>query len=408
MVTRLAALAAPRPGAPPPVAADGVIVAGELSRASGLGESARLMLRGLSALGVPAWPIDIGRYLPAHRDDLPPPAQQGNPPSLGIPLILHVNPPLLPMVLARLPRALIRGRRLIGYWYWELPVAPPDWRIGVRFVHDVWAPSRFTADALATLVEAPITVARPPVAIDVPMLPPLGRTDFGLPNDAVIVFSSFNLASSFARKNPLGCIEAFRMAFGTRSDCMLVLKVGNPDHFPNDFALLKAAAGSANIRLVADTLAPDALLALTATADIVLSLHRSEGFGLVAAEGMLLGKPVVATDWSATTEFMDASCTALVRSRLVPAEDARGTYAVSGAQWAEPDPRHAADWLRRLANDPSLRRMLGDGARAAALERLGTASLAQAVSSLGIKVGRPPSRCLPHGQDPITCAPPHR
>jgi glycosyltransferase involved in cell wall biosynthesis len=395
MVTRLAALAAPRPGAPPHVAADGIIVAGELSRASGLGESARLMLRGLARLGVPAWPVDIGHYLPAHRDDLPPPAQPDDPPPSSAPLILHVNPPLLPLVLARLPKRLVQDRRLIGYWYWELPVAPAEWRLGARFVHDVWTPSRFTADALAPLIAERITVVRPPVACD-PLSPaPLDRSDFDLPDDAVIVLSSFNLASSFVRKNPLGSIEAFRIAFGTASDRMLVLKVGNPDHFPDDFAQLTAAtADCANVRLMTGTLPADASLALTATADIVLSLHRSEGFGLVAAEGMLLGKPVVATDWSATTEFMDASCTALIRSRLASAEDVRGIYAVSGAEWAEADLGHAADWLRRLANDPDLRRSMGDAARAAAIERLGTDSLAQAVSSLGVQV-RPASALLP-------------
>ncbi len=392
MATRLAAMAAPRPGAPPPVATDCVIVAGELSRASGLGESARLMLRGLAALGVPTWPVDIGRYLPAHREDLPPPGGPDDPPPPGAPLVLHVNPPLMPLVLARLPRSLARDRRLIGYWYWELPVVPAEWRLGAKFVHEVWAPSRFTANALAPLVKQPISVVRPPVACD-PLAPaPLGRVDFGLPEGAVIVFSSFNLASSFVRKNPFGSIEAFRAAFGDQSDRMLVLKVGNPDHFPEDFArLATAAAVHSNIRLVTNTLPPDASLALTAAADIVLSLHRSEGFGLVAAEGMLLGKPVVATDWSATREFMDATCAALVRSRLVLAEDARGIYAVSGARWAEPDPRHAADWLRRLADDPGLRRTLGDAARAAALERLGTGSLAQAVASLGVRLRQDPS-----------------
>jgi glycosyltransferase involved in cell wall biosynthesis len=402
MATRLAALVAPRLGAPPSVAADGVIVAGELSRASGLGESARLMLRGLAALGVPTWPIDIGRYLPAHREDLPPPDEPDDPPPRGAALVLHVNPPLLPLVLARLPRALVRDRRLVGYWYWELPVAPAEWRLGARFVHQVWAPSHFTARALAPLVEQPITVARPPVAC-APLSPaPLGRADFDLPKRAVIVFSSFNLASSFVRKNPLGSIEAFRLAFGDRSDRMLVLKVGNPDHFPDDFAKLATVASlHRNIRLVTDTLPPDASLALTATADIVLSLHRSEGFGLVAAEGMLLGKPVIATDWSATAEFMDATCTAPIRFRLVSAEDQRGIYAVNGAEWADADLGHAAGWLQRLADDPDLRRRLGDAARAAAVQRLGAESLAQAVSSLGVRV-RQTSVLLPTSQAEIS------
>jgi glycosyltransferase involved in cell wall biosynthesis len=387
---RLATFAAPRPGAPAQAAADGVIVAGELTRASGLGESARLMLRGLAALGVPAWGVDIGRYLPAHRDDLPPMPSPALPQPSGAPLVLHVNPPLLPLVLARLPRGLTRNRRIIGYWYWELPVTPPAWGPGARFVHNVWAPSQFTANALARLVEGPIAVVTPPVATE-PLAPaPLGRADFGLPAEAVIVLASFNLASSFMRKNPLGTIAAFRMAFGARADRVLVLKVGNPHHAPQDFSQLAAAADAANIRLITDTLLPASSLALTAAADIVVSLHRSEGFGLVAAEAMLLGKPVIATAWSATMEFMDEDCAALIRSRLVPAVDPRGIYTVGGAQWAEPDHAHAADWLRRLADNPALRHSLGEAGRVAALQRLGTEGLAKAVNDLGLRIGQVP------------------
>jgi glycosyltransferase involved in cell wall biosynthesis len=391
MAMRLATFAAPRPGAPVQAAADGVIVAGELTRASGLGESARLMLRGLAAIGVPAWAVDIGRYLPAHRDDLPPISSPTLPPPSGAPLILHVNPPLLPLVLARLPRELTRDRRIVGYWYWELPVAPPEWRPGARFVHNVWAPSQFTADAVECLVEGPITVVTPPVATE-PLAPaPRGRADFGLPAEAVIVFSSFNLASSFVRKNPLGTIAAFRMAFGERADRVLVLKVGNPHHAPREFSQLAAAADAANIRLITDTLSPASSLALTAAADIVVSLHRSEGFGLVAAEAMLLGKPVIATAWSATLEFMDENCAALIQSRLVPAVDPRGIYAVRGAQWAEPDHAHAAGWLRRLADNPSLRHSLGEAGRVAVLRRLGTEGLTKAVNDIGLEIGQVPA-----------------
>ena len=64
-------------------------------------------------------------------------------------------------------------------------------------------------------------------------------------------------------------------------------------------------AGVPNIRLDTRTLPAAESHALTACADIVLSLHRSEGFGLVLAEAMLLGKPVVATGWSGNMEFMD-------------------------------------------------------------------------------------------------------
>ena len=120
--------------------------------------------------------------------------------------------------------------------------------------------------------------------------------------------------------------------------------------------------------------------------DIVLSLHRSEGFGLVPAEAMLLEKPVVATAWSATEEFLDAACAMMVPARLVPARDPRGVFEAPGAVWADPDIEAAAAALRTLASDPDLRRRLGAAARMAALQRFGPAPLAEAVRSLGLPV----------------------
>jgi glycosyltransferase involved in cell wall biosynthesis len=44
---------------------------------------------------------------------------------------------------------------------------------------------------------------------------------------------------------------------------------------------------------------------LLAAADVFVSLHRSEGFGLGLAEAMLLGKPVVGTAYSGNADFLD-------------------------------------------------------------------------------------------------------
>ncbi|HEY5299690.1 MAG TPA: glycosyltransferase [Acetobacteraceae bacterium] len=384
LLASTAALLAPRIARPTPVAGGGVIVAGELTRASGLGEGARLMLRALDALGIPNWPLDIGPMLPAHEADLALKPAPTSPPADAA-LVLHVNAPMLPMVLARLPRALTRGRRIVGYWAWELPVAGPEWRVGGRLVHEAWVPSAFTANALAPLLDGRVRIVPHPLAAVPPMPASMDRAAFGLPRGVVVILVAFNLASSFERKNPLAAIAAFRAAFGERSDRLLVLKVGNPAHAPDDFARLAAAAvGAPNIRLETRTFPAVEAHALTATADIVLSLHRSEGFGLVAAEAMLLGRPVVATGWSGNMDFMDESCAALVGYRLVPASDPRGVYAVAGANWAEPDIAQAADWLRRLADDPALRARLGAAGYAAAQDRLGSAKLADAVRALGV------------------------
>jgi len=381
LAARAAFLLHYRIGKSAPPARRGVAIAGELSRASGLGEGARVMLRALDYLAMPNWAVDIGDLLPGASHEIA--VSLCQPPPAGTPLVLHVNPPMLPLVLLRLPRALIRERRLIGYWAWELPVAPTEWRAAARLMHEIWVPSQFTATAIEPLLPGRVRVVPHPLAVAPPMCSAMGRADFGFPADAVVVLVSMSLASSLERKNPFGAIAAFRAAFGDRPDRLLVLKIGYPEHFPTDFERITAAvAGAPNIRIDTRTLSQHDRHALTAASDIVLSLHRSEGFGLVPAEAMLLGKPVIATGWSGNMQFMDATSAALVGYRLVASRDPREVYRDS--RWAEPDQEEAVAELRRLADDPSERVALGERGRHRALVRLGAAPLEEALRSIGL------------------------
>ena len=211
------------------------------------------------------------------------------------------------------------------------------------------------------------------------------RAGFGLPRDAFIVLCAFNLASSFTRKNPLAAIAAFRAALGHNRDALLVLKVTGTAHYGEDLAQIRAAIGdAANIHLLTDDLPEPALRGLVAASDVILSLHRAEGFGLIPATGALLGKPVIATGWSGNLEFMSPASSALISYRLVPVTDSRGVYAIKGAQWAEPDVEDAAAWLTRLFADSALRRQLGEAGRAHAQQALGMGPLQAALAAAGI------------------------
>ena len=356
---------APRPDRDAKTAQPGIVVAGELGRASGLGEGARLTLAALDGAGIPTW---------RAGHDAPP---------AGVPLVLHGSAPALPLALLRLGRQSVRNRKIVGYWSWELPVVPQAWRRGLDFVHELWAPSRFAATALEALGR-PVRVVPHPVAVRPPAPSARGRAGFGLPAGALVTLVRFNLASSFERKNPLGAIAAHTAAFGRQPGRVLLLHVINPHHFPRDFERLAAhAAAWSNVVVNTQTLSRADADAMVACSDVLLSLHRSEGFGLVPAEAMLQAKPVIATDWSATTEYMDAECAGLVPARLIPATDPRGVYAVPGAVWAEPDIEAAAAWLQRLAGDPALRTRLGEAGRRAVLDRLGPTPLLDAVAGLG-------------------------
>jgi glycosyltransferase involved in cell wall biosynthesis len=347
-----------------------------------MGEGARLMHQALDIIGVPNWCIDTGS--PWNLKRIYPGASILSSIPTRAPLVIHGIAPTLPLVMCRLPRSVVGRRRIIGFWTWELQAVSDIWTIGAKHVHEVWVPSRFTAAAIETILPGRVRVVPYPIASVPPQPSALDRAAFGLPDKAVVILVSFNLASSVERKNPMAALAAFRAAFGDRRDRLLLLKVGNPHHFPQDFDKLAEIATGPNIRLETRNLSAADNHALTAAVDIVLSLHRSEGFGLVLAEAMLLGKPVIATGWSGNMDFMDTDNAALVGCRLIPACDPRGTYDVPGAVWAEPEIADAAAHLRRLADDAIERRTLGARARITAQERLGVEPLANAARELGI------------------------
>jgi glycosyltransferase involved in cell wall biosynthesis len=303
-------------------------------------------------------------------------------PGSGGTLVVHHNAPFLPHALWALGRAQVRGRRVIGYWAWEFPRVPDSWLPSLRYLHEVWVPSELTRVAVAAATDLPVRVVPHPLP---PVTPtPNMRARLGLPDNALIVLTAFHMGSAFTRKNPLAAIAAFRRAFGDAPDRVLAIKL--IDHGASPIAreeLERAIAGALNIRLINVMLPPADMSGLMAAVDIVLSLHRSEGFGLVPAEAMQLGKPVVATGWSGNMDFMNAHNSAPVSFDLVPVQDPYdGAFIADGQLWAEANVDHAADWLRRLAAEPALRQQLGDTARADIARQLSPASFARTVAEL--------------------------
>jgi len=82
-------------------------------------------------------------------------------------------------------------------------------------------------------------------------------------------------------------------------------------------------------------------------ADCYVSLHRAEGFGLTLGETMALGKPVIATGFSANLDFMTSDNSYLVRYQEVEVGREGENYPASGT-WAEPDLEHAAQLMREV------------------------------------------------------------
>jgi len=185
-----------------------------------------------------------------------------------------------------------------------------------------------------------------------------------------MVFFNFDYASSYYRKNPEAILQAFRKAFSESDNAVLVFKTirAKACKAMSDqlHALAEKLALSSRLITIDDFIPQEDLVNLTNASDAYISLHRGEGFGLGIAEAMTLGKPVIVTDYSATTEFCNAENAMLVPYKMVPVRPDQidvdpYKYVTS---WAEPDIDAAAKALRRLYEDPQLRATLVNNAQA--------------------------------------------
>ena len=358
----------------------GMNIVGFLTAELGVGESARCMVRAADAAAIPTAVVPLklncknrlGDQTYASR------LQEDNPHGVNV---IHLDPPASRDVDHHHGKSFRAGKYNIGYFAWELPEFPDAWAGSFDYYDEIWCPSDFTSAAIA--MKSPVPVLTMPHAIDFPpglenlsapgtsreiagvSTTPLAalRQRFALPVDPFLFLTLFDLNSYSARKNPRAVIEAFRLAALAHDRAALVIKVQNVSGNQADFAALQASVRDLpGTVLLTETLSRADIHALEATCDCFLSLHRSEGFGLAIAECMLLGKPVISTDWSATAEYVTVENGFPVRAPLVTLERNHGPYA-KGAIWADPDPSHAAEHMRTVFNDRALAARIGAAAR---------------------------------------------
>lgn len=337
----------------------GVNVAGYFRSEKGVGEGARALLKALDAAGIPFVLNDVADSRSKNRHDVGRPVCEQNPYSINL---LHINADQVPgFVQARGPDY-FRGRYTIGVWNWELATFPRPFHESFNCVDEVWCPSTFTQRAVAAATL--ISVHCVPYAITPPdSCCRLDRQTFELPEHAFVFLFAFDFTSGIQRKNPFAIVHAFQKAFGNRADVHLVLKTTHGDKEPQALdRLRRACAGRDNVSFLDVVLDRGQMLGLIAACDAVVSLHRSEGFGLLLAEAMATGKPTIATAYSANTDFMTPENSLLVSYRLTKNHIEWGPYA-RGALWADPNVNEAAVLMRRLVDDPHLRERLGKRAR---------------------------------------------
>jgi len=326
----------------------------------GVGQSARCMVAAADAAGLPVAvvPLKVHCRNPHGDDALADRLTDENPHPVNV---VHIDAPQSRDIDHHHGKSFRANKYNIAYWAWELPEFPDAWLPCAGYFDEIWTPSNFVRDAVAA--KLPHSVHTMPHAIN--FARPVGnfRKKFGLPEGKFLFLFIYDLNSYSERKNPRAVLDAWRLVFPDGGETGVVIKVQNRMDNPGDWERLRDELGGLpNAVLLSETMKRSEIYELQSACDCFVSLHRSEGFGLSVAECMYLGKPVIATNWSATAEYVNAENGCPVDFSLVQLDRNIGPYG-RGQTWAEPDVEHAAAWMKRLAGDPELCARLGAQAR---------------------------------------------
>jgi glycosyltransferase involved in cell wall biosynthesis len=347
----------------------GMNIVGFLTAELGIGESARCMVRAADAAAVPSALVALKLNCCNRLGDLTYAGrlQESNPYGANV---IHVDPPVARDIDHHHGPQFRQDKYNIGYFAWELPEFPEAWLPSLDYFDEIWCPSNFVRDSIALRALYPVLTMPHSIQFERPAGDRAAlRRRFGLPEGVFLFLCLCDLNSYSARKNPRGAVEAFRRSGLAGKGAALVLKVQNADANPSDFAALgEAVRDLPGTTIISETLPREGVYALEAACDCLVSLHRSEGFGLAVAECMYLGKPVISTNWSATAEYLDHENGFPARYSLVELTQSHGPYS-KGSIWAEPDVGHASELMQRVVSDPPEAARIGAAARRTIEER---------------------------------------
>ena len=277
---------------------------------------------------------------------------------IGIPKyninLFHINADQMDYLMLHYGESSIEGRYNIGYWAWELPEFPDEYARAEKYLDEIWTPSEFCKSAIEKKVKIPVIVV--PHSVSVPDKIP-ARSDLKLLDSVPMEYfiSIFDCMSVPERKNVDATIDAYEKAFGLNNkDVGLIIKVSNLDkNTQYKKQLINKISSNKGIHLIDQYMDKVEILTLLKRAAALVSLHRSEGFGLVIAEAMAVGTPVVVTGWSGNQDFTLESNALLVNYELIKLEQDCGPYR-AGNTWADPSVSHAAKLMISVLEEPEV------------------------------------------------------
>jgi glycosyltransferase involved in cell wall biosynthesis len=263
----------------------------------------------------------------------------------------------------------------IGRTMFETDRIAPDWVAACNRMDEVWVPSQFNVETFAASGVERSKLVVMPGAVDSEFFDPARHTVYPLPNPA-----RFNFLSIFewsSRKGWDVLLAAYLREFSADDDVCLWLRTylfSKPDGDPTEAIWQRIQEFTASlglvgknlprIELIAEQVPSDQLPGLYLACDCYVAPSRGEGWGRPQHEAMLMERPVIATNWSANTEFMTVDNSYLLDYEVVDTQGLEPELShYKGHRWANPSESHLRTLMRHVFTHPEEARLKGQGAR---------------------------------------------
>ncbi|HTD64964.1 MAG TPA: glycosyltransferase [Candidatus Limnocylindria bacterium] len=268
---------------------------------------------------------------------------------------------------------------------------PENWVKACNQMDEIWVPSQFNVETFAASGVERDKLLVVSEAVDEQEFDPARHTPLSLPNRAAFNFLSIFEWSS--RKGWDVLLSAYLREFSAEDDVCLYLRTylfSKPDGDPSEalWKLIREHAATLGlgdkkwprIELLAEQVPLADLPQLYRAADCLVAPSRGEGWGRPHHEAMMMGLPVIATNWSGNTEFMNEENSYLLDYELTDINQVElELWHYRGQRWANPSESHLRTLMRRVQQHPAEAREKGSRARAHMLKHFSRGPIADQV-----------------------------
>jgi glycosyltransferase involved in cell wall biosynthesis/tetratricopeptide (TPR) repeat protein len=288
----------------------------------------------------------------------------------------------------------------IGRTMFETDRIPQDWADRCNRLDEVWVPSPFNVESFAAGGVKRDKLVVVPGAVDETLFNPDLHHPLPLAEKA-----GFNFLSVFewsARKAWDVLLAAYLREFSAEDDVCLHLRAyltNKPDTDARQemWGLIRRHAETLQlgnkpwprINIIDSQVAASELPRLYKAADCLVAPSRGEGWGRPHHEAMMMCVPVIATNWSGNTMFMDGRNSYLLDFEIGDTQCTSPELAhYRGHRWAHPSEAHLRQLMRHVQTHPGEARARGQIARADVLARFSREPVADIVEARLIEIER--------------------